>query len=100
MSDEARVAHLEQRVAFLESALTRLLALVLHPESGHKGKAKAKDVASTLGSRRIIERALDAALIDLLERVELSPTETMAMPDPKLLRRLSSEPDEPGGPSG
>lgn len=91
MSDEERLSHLERRVAFLEAALARLLGLVLHP--GRTRRGKAKDAAAALGSREVLERALNAALADLLERAELRETDRLALPDPGLLRRTASGPE-------
>jgi hypothetical protein len=98
MNDEERLDHLERRVAFLEATLARLISLVLHPARGAGGRAKAKDKAAAVGSREVLEKAINAALGDLLERVELPPTERMAMPDAKLLRRPGSGPS--GRPEG
>ncbi len=67
------------------------MAFILHPEHEPAGKTKAKNQAAAIGSRVVLERGLDAAFVDLLERVELTPTEEMAMPDPKVLRRLQSD---------
>ncbi len=91
MASEDRLDYLERRVAFLESTLAKFMALTLHPERGHTGKTKTKDQAAAVGSHVVLERGLDSALVDLLERVELTPTEEMAMPDPKVLRRLRSD---------
>lgn len=85
-NERERIAFLERRVAFLEATLARLLALVLHGSEERKGKTKAKQRAAAVGAREVLEKALDAALIDLAERAELTPTEQMAMPDPKYLR--------------
>jgi hypothetical protein len=91
MDENDRIEYLERRLAFLESTLAKFMAVVLHPERKHKGKTKAKDQAGAVGGRLVLERGLNAALIDLLERVDLTQTEQMAMPDPKVLRRLGSE---------
>ncbi len=87
MSDEERIEYLEQRVAFLESTLAKFMALALHSEREGKGKTKAKSRAASVGSRLVLEKGLDAALVDLMERAELTPTELMAMPEAKLLQR-------------
>lgn len=86
MTNDERIGHLERRIAFLESTLAKFMALMLHPERGHKGKTKTKDQAASVGSRVVLEKALDAALVDLIERAELSPSEEMTLPDPKVLR--------------
>ncbi len=91
MAGEDRLEYLERRVAFLESTLARFMALMLHPEREPAGRTKAKNQAAAKGSRVVLKRGLDAAFVDLLERVELTPTEEMAMPDPKVLRRLRSD---------
>ena len=85
-TERDRIEYLERRVAFLEATLARLLALVLHGGEEPKGKTKAKQRAAAVGAREVLEKALDAALIDLAERAELTPTEQRAMPDPKYLR--------------
>ena len=87
---EDRIEFLERRVEFLESTLARFMVLSLNPGPKHKGKTKGKDQAASVGGRLMLEKELNAALIDLLERAELSPGERMAMPDPGVLRRDSS----------
>ncbi|MEE8549909.1 MAG: hypothetical protein V3T08_01470 [Gemmatimonadota bacterium] len=91
MGDEDRLEYLERRVAFLEATLAKFLAFSLHSTGERKGKTKAKARAAAVGSRKVLTKALDAALIDLSERAELTPTEAMAMPDPKELRGMQSE---------
>ena len=91
MGDEDRIEYLDRRVAFLEATLAKFMTLVLHSEREQKGKTKAKARAAVVGSRLVLEKGVHAALVDLMERAELTPTEEMAMPDPKVLRRLGSE---------
>ncbi len=91
MGDEERIEYLERRVAFLEATLAKFMVLVLHSKREQKGKTKAKSRAAKVGSRLVLEEGVHAALVDLMERAELTPTEEMAMPDPKVLRRLGSE---------
>lgn len=94
--DEERLEYLERRVAFLEATLARFLALVLHgsDRERRKGKTKAKQRAAVVGTREVLERALDAALIDLTERSDLTATERLAMPDPDYLRGARGEEEE------
>lgn len=97
MTGDERIDYLERRVVFLESTLVKFMALVLHADRRHGGKTKAQRQAATVGSRVVLEDALDDALMDLLERVPLTSTEQMAVPDPKFLRgrrRESSGGDE------
>lgn len=91
MSDEDRIEYLERRVAFLEATMAKFLALSLHGADERKGKTKAKTRAAAVGSREVLTKALDAALIDLSERAELTSSEVMSMPDPKQLRRVPPE---------
>lgn len=91
MGDEDRLEYLERRVVFLEATLVKFLALWLHTGGERKGKTKAQARAAAVGSREVLTKALDAALIDLSERAELTPTEAMSMPDPKQLRGMHSE---------
>lgn len=86
MSDDDRLEYLERRVSFLEATLARFLALVLHGESERKGRTKAKQRAASVGGREVLRTALDAALVDLTERSDLTTTERLAMPDPKYLK--------------
>lgn len=86
MSEDDRLDYLERRVAFLEATLAKFMALVLHGETEPKGRTKTKQRAAAVGSREVLRTALDAALIDLTERSEMTTTERMAMPDPKYLR--------------
>ncbi len=83
---------LERRVALLEATLAKFLAYILHYSDDPRLRSKvAKTRAASKGGKEVLQQALDAALIDLIERSELSPTEQMAMPDPKFARRMKDE---------
>ncbi len=86
MTTDERIDYLERRVAFLEATLARLLALHLHSADERAGRTKAKARAAAVGSRELLEDALDAALIDLAERADLTASQRMAMPEPRELR--------------
>lgn len=100
MTEDDRLEYLERRVAFLEATLARLLALVLHGEEDRTGKTKAKRRAHAIGTREVIENALDSALIDLTDRADLTVTERLAMPDPRHQRGTRDEEREGGGHGG
>lgn len=86
------IEHLERRVAFLENTLAKFLAYILHYADDPRLRSEvAKTRAASKGGREVIQKALDAALLDLIERAELTETERMAMPDPHFARRMQDD---------
>lgn len=84
--------YLERRVAFLEATLAKLLAYLLHYSDDPRLKSRvAKSRAAAKGGREVLQRGLDSAMMDLIERAELTDTERMAMPDPKFARGMKDE---------
>lgn len=92
MTEPNEREYLERRVAFLEATLAKLLALTLHYSDDPRMRSRvAKSRAASKGGREVLRGGLDAALLDLLERAELTDTERMAMPDPKFAPRMKDD---------
>lgn len=88
-TDRDRIEYLERRVALLEATLAKFLAYILHYSDDPRLLSKvAKARAASKGGKEVLQSALDAVLMDLIERAELSETERMAMPDPKFARPM------------
>lgn len=87
------IERLERRVAFLEAALARFLAYILHYSDDPRLLSRvAKSRAASKGGKEVLQKGLDAALLDLIERAELTETERMALPDPDFTRGMKTEP--------
>ena len=84
--------YLERRVAFLEATVAKLLAYLLHYSDDPRLRSRvAKSRAASKGGREVLQSGLDSAMLDLVERADLTDTERMAMPDPKFVRGMQDD---------